>query len=130
MSTEESSRGGPDWITPVALGLHALAWIALGGVFYLVVPRHKAIFEDFGVELPSAAMMLIAVSDFVVKYFYLLVVPLGLFLALDGYVVGSFRSASLKIGWSLFVLIIPLVLLASTLVLLANLDTMLLQQLD
>ncbi len=43
----------------------------VGGIMYYIIPKFKKIFADFGVELPGITVMLITISDNVVKYFYL-----------------------------------------------------------
>ena len=51
MNQEQSENG--DWITPLAVGLHAIAWAGLCWGLYYYMPWYKKIFEDFGVELPG-----------------------------------------------------------------------------
>lgn len=42
-----------------------------GFIMYWIVPKFKAIFNDFGVELPQATEFVIAYSDWFVNYWYL-----------------------------------------------------------
>jgi len=43
------------------------------GVMYFIVPKFKMIFEDFGIALPEVTSFVIAVSDHLSTYFWLLV---------------------------------------------------------
>lgn len=47
----------------------------MGFIMYWIVPKFKAIFLEFGIELPAMTLMLINISDFVVNYFW--AIPLG-----------------------------------------------------
>ena len=51
-----------------------VAGTILGFILYFIIPKFKKIFADFGVELPKITIVLLAASDWVVEYFY--VVPL------------------------------------------------------
>lgn len=52
----------------------------VGFIMYWIIPKFKAIFQDFGVELPSITEVLINMSDLVVNYWYLIpVIPFTLF---------------------------------------------------
>jgi type II secretory pathway component PulF len=73
------------WATPVAATIavaHLLSGLVLVGWFYLLVPRFKHDFNDFGVEIPALAILIIRVGDVVVNYWYVLVpvTPVVLFL--------------------------------------------------
>jgi type IV pilus assembly protein PilC len=59
-------------IYPIVVILVATA--ILGFILYFIIPKFKKIFMDFGVELPKITLILLAVSDWVVEYFY--VIPL------------------------------------------------------
>jgi type IV pilus assembly protein PilC len=48
-----------------------VATLIVGFIMYYIIPKFKKIFEDFGTELPTMTVMLITISDLVVKYFYL-----------------------------------------------------------
>jgi type IV pilus assembly protein PilC len=62
-------------IYPVAVITVATAIV--GFIMYYIIPKFKAIFNDFGVELPGITVMLIGISDAVVGYWFLIpVVPL------------------------------------------------------
>ncbi len=110
MATDDDGSQSSGWIAPLAVILHAGAWLSIGALFYFVVPRYKAALEDFGVELPQAAITLISISDLVVNYFYILVVPFGLLLALDAYVLNTVRSPVSRFVWGLVGLLVPALL--------------------
>jgi type IV pilus assembly protein PilC len=64
-------------IYPVAV--ITVATCIVGFIMYYIVPKFKAIFNDFGVELPGITLMLIGISDTVVSYWFLIpVVPISL----------------------------------------------------
>ncbi len=42
-----------------------------GFIMYYIIPKYKAIFEDFGVELPALTVILIELSNWFVNYWYL-----------------------------------------------------------
>jgi type IV pilus assembly protein PilC len=44
----------------------------VGFIMYWIIPKFKKIFQDFGIELPGITVALIAVSDWVCNYFYLI----------------------------------------------------------
>jgi type IV pilus assembly protein PilC len=61
----------------------AVITVAGGIVFFImywIIPKFKKIFEDFDTELPGITITLIAVSDWIVQYFYLIpAIPIGIF---------------------------------------------------
>ncbi len=53
----------------------------VGFIMYWIIPKFKDIFNDFGVDLPDITIWLIAMSDWVVNYFYLIpAIPIGFWL--------------------------------------------------
>ena len=68
------------WATPLAASftvLHCLAIFANVGWWYFGVPQYKKIFNDFGMELSSMAVLEIQASDAFVNYWYALVPVVG-----------------------------------------------------
>lgn len=58
-----------------------VAGLIVGFIMYWIIPKFKTIFEDFGVELPGITETLIACSDWVVNYWWLIpLIPIALFL--------------------------------------------------
>jgi type IV pilus assembly protein PilC len=58
-----------------------VATCIVGGIMYWIIPKFKVIFEDFGVPLPAPTILLIAISDWVVTYWYLIpTIPIGIIL--------------------------------------------------
>jgi type IV pilus assembly protein PilC len=58
-----------------------VATCIVGFIMYWIIPKFKDIFNDFGVELPQITITLIAMSDWVVNYFYLIpTIPIGFWL--------------------------------------------------
>jgi len=64
-------------IYPVAV--ITVATLIVAFIMYWIIPKFKAIFEGFGVELPAVTKVLINCSDWVVNYWYLIpVIPITL----------------------------------------------------
>ncbi|HET6422069.1 MAG TPA: hypothetical protein VFG20_00205 [Planctomycetaceae bacterium] len=59
--------------------------IGLAGIIYLylIVPKVKGLFIDFGMEVPAMAMLLINLSDLMVNYWYIPLFGLVSFSTLD-----------------------------------------------
>ncbi len=69
-----------------------------------IVPSFEKIFKDFGTNLPAVTRALIAVSHFVVNFWYLLPgIPIGIWLLVK--LVRKFQAG--RYGWDLFILKIP-----------------------
>ena len=87
MSMDDLADIGPadKVVQPPLIGLrviaHAIAWGPCLGFFLLVVPKMEAIFKDFGTPLPRGTAFVIALAHRVVRYQYLIVVGLILFIA-------------------------------------------------
>jgi type II secretory pathway component PulF len=54
-------------------GMVTLMLIIVGFLMYYIVPKYKAIMNDFGVELPPVTVSLIQISDLFVGYWFLLI---------------------------------------------------------
>ena len=58
-----------------------VAGAIVGGIMYWIIPKFEAIFKDFGVPLPAPTIALIAISNWVVNYWYLIpAIPFGIWL--------------------------------------------------
>lgn len=57
-------------IYPIAVVVIACSILTL--IMWLIVPTFKEMFEEFGLPLPAATLLLIAMSDYIVKYWFLL----------------------------------------------------------
>jgi type IV pilus assembly protein PilC len=58
-----------------------VATVIVGGIMYWIIPKFKDIFTDFGVDLPAPTIALIAISNWVVDFWYLIpAIPIGMFL--------------------------------------------------
>lgn len=68
-------------IYPIAVIVVATAIVT--GIMIFIIPKFKKIFDDFGSDLPWMTEILIAASDFIAKYWYLLfAVPVAFWLFL------------------------------------------------
>ncbi|MFO1092497.1 MAG: type II secretion system F family protein [Planctomycetaceae bacterium] len=58
-----------------------VACTIVGGIMYWIIPKFEEIFKDFGVPLPAPTKILIAISHWVVNYWYLIpAIPFGIWL--------------------------------------------------
>jgi type IV pilus assembly protein PilC len=88
----------PAVVITVAVGI--LVFIMLK-----IVPVFTKMFTEFDLELPQATQLLIAMSEWVVKAWFLIpLIPVGIFLTIK--LVRKFRHG--RIGWDMFVLKIPI----------------------
>jgi len=105
---ENDSIKKGEWVGTLAVGLHLVTWCALCFGLYYCVPWYKKVFMDFGVELSADTLLLIQVSDLVVKYFYLLLAALAVFAVVDANIVNSFESQTSRWLWLGLMLAVPL----------------------
>ncbi len=71
-----------------------------------IVPVFRQMFEEFELKLPAMTELLITISNYIVKYWYLgLIVPVGIWLFIK--LVCKFRAG--RMGWDMFVLKWPIV---------------------
>ena len=47
----------------------------VGFIMMFIIPKFKKIFQDFGTDLPALTEMLISVSDWMLSYWYLVILP-------------------------------------------------------
>lgn len=88
----------PAVVISVAVGI--LVFIMLK-----IVPVFTKMFTEFGLTLPAATQLLIAMSEWVIKCWFLLpLIPVGVFLAIK--LVRKFRHG--RIGWDMFILKLPI----------------------
>lgn len=82
-----------------------VATAIVGFIMYYIIPKFKQIFLGFGTELPGVTVLLISMSDIVVRYFYLFpAIPIGLWLILK--IIRKNKTGVFVIDW--LVLKIPL----------------------
>ncbi|HEY4758942.1 MAG TPA: type II secretion system F family protein, partial [Thermoguttaceae bacterium] len=73
-------------------------------IMWKIVPSFEKIFKDFGSGLPPITRMLIAVSHFIIDFWYLLPgIPISIWLIIK--LIRKFKAG--RKGWDLFVLKIP-----------------------
>lgn len=66
-------------IYPIAVVF--IAGLILTLIMWLIVPTFKEMFDEFGLTLPAPTILLIAMSDYIVKYWFLmLLIPFGFWL--------------------------------------------------
>ena len=70
----------------------------VGFIMYWIIPKFKKIFQDFGTELPGMTVMLITMSDYVVKYFYLApAIPLAIWLSIK--IIKKNKTGKYVVDW-------------------------------
>ena len=90
-------------VYPVTVILFAAGILTF--IMYSIVPAFIKIFDDFDATLPMTTQMLIAVSEWIVTYFYLIPgIPLGIWLFVK--LVRKFPAG--RMGWDLFTLRVPI----------------------
>jgi type II secretory pathway component PulF len=92
--------------------IHEMLWIGLGLLLYLVVPRFEAIFADFGVDLPALTVLLVKISRFVVRYWWVVLAMLVLLAPVDRAILEHLRRSpggrrAVRL-WSGLVIALPL----------------------
>jgi type II secretory pathway component PulF len=80
-----TARPSRTLVADVVLGVvvPAVLWACFFAGLILVVPGYKKNFTDFNLRLPDATLAVIAVADWAVNYWYVLVLSLPVFLAAD-----------------------------------------------
>jgi len=82
-----------------------VATAIVGFIMYYIIPKFKQIFLGFGTELPDITVLLITMSDIVVRYFYLFpAIPIGIWLILK--IIRKNKTGEFVLDW--LVLKIPL----------------------
>ena len=90
-------------IYPVVVVMVAVSILTF--IMLKIVPVFAEMFEEFDLDLPAATMLLIAISNGVVRFWYLIpIVPLGVFLLIK--LIRKFKHG--RMGWDLFTLKLPI----------------------
>lgn len=75
-----------------------VATAIVGFIMYYIIPKFKAIFLGFGTELPGITVMLINMSDIVVRYFYLFpAIPIAVWLILK--IIRKNKTGEFVLDW-------------------------------
>lgn len=75
-----------------------VATAIVGFIMYYIIPKFKAIFLGFGTELPGITVMLINMSDIVVRYFYLFpAIPIAIWLILK--IIRKNKTGEFVLDW-------------------------------
>ncbi len=91
-------------IYPIVVAIVALAVVIL--MLIKVIPSYTDMFADLGTELPKITKMVVAASDFIMNYWFILVpVIAGIWVGLKAY----FKTDSGQLMWSTFQLKVPAV---------------------
>ncbi len=89
-------------IYPIAVVI--IAGLILVLIMTFIVPTFKTMFEEFGLSLPPPTLLLIAMSDYIVKYwFLLLLIPFCYWLLAK--LVRKFRHG--RMGFDMYILKVP-----------------------
>ena len=89
-------------IYPVVVA--SVAILILTGIMLFIVPTFEEMFEEFELKLPAPTLLLIAMSNYLASYWWLLIVmPIMLMLFIK--LVRKFRHG--RIGYDMFILKVP-----------------------
>lgn len=89
-------------IYPIAVVIIAALIMVL--IMAIIVPTFKKMFEEFGLTLPAPTLLLIAMSDYIVNYWFLLLIIPFCFWLLSK-LIRKFRAG--RMGFDMFVLKLP-----------------------
>ena len=90
-------------IYPVAVVLVATGILA--GIMYFIVPTFKKMFEEFELTLPAPTLLLMAMSDYVVNYWWLMLL-LPVVIWLIGKLIRKFKHG--RMGYDMFIIKVPI----------------------
>ena len=89
------------------ISVMVVAVVVVWVIMVWVIPSFKQVFSSFGADLPAPTLMVIAISDFVVAWWWLV------FLALTAAIVGTLflyrRSAAFRVGFDRALLKVPII---------------------
>lgn len=89
-------------IYPIAVVI--IAGLILALIMTFIVPTFKEMFEEFGLELPAPTLLLIAMSDYIVKYWFLmLLIPFCYWLLSK--LIRKFKHG--RMGFDMYILKLP-----------------------
>jgi len=89
-------------IYPVVVILVAV--LILTGIMLYIVPVFAQMFEEFELDLPAPTMLLVAISDFVVQYWFMLpAIPVVMWLFVK--LVRKFKHG--RMGWDMYIIKLP-----------------------
>jgi type II secretory pathway component PulF len=97
----------------IAAGIHLLLWGVLFWYLCAYVPRQAATFQDFGVPVSAASLVVISLSDFIAAYWYV-AAPLVLIIVVgvDYLIVSLFRSPVVRATLIALLVVPPIGLVA------------------
>jgi len=75
-----------------------VAVLIVSFIMIFIIPKFKAIFEGFGVELPGVTVLLISMSDWMMSYWYMIFIgPIALWLFLK--IVRKNKTGAFVVDW-------------------------------
>ena len=90
-------------IYPIAVVIVAIGILA--GIMFFIVPTFKKMFVEFELKLPPPTLLLMAMSDYVVKYFWLMfLLPICCWLV--GKIARKFKHG--RMGYDQFIIKVPI----------------------
>jgi type IV pilus assembly protein PilC len=90
-------------IYPIAVVIVAV--LILAGIMFFIVPTFKKMFDEFELKLPAPTLLLMAMSDYVVNYFWLMfLLPVCCWLV--GKIIRKFKHG--RMGFDQFIIKVPI----------------------
>ena len=87
------------------IAIIAVSIIVVVIIMLFVIPAFKSVFSSFGADLPAPTLFVIAVSDFVVKFWWVLAIVIGG--GAWGFLEMFKRSTAMQIGFDRWILKLP-----------------------
>jgi len=89
-------------IYPIAVVIVAV--LILAGIMFFIVPTFKKMFDEFELKLPAPTLLLMAMSDYVVIYWWLMFL-LPVVIWLIGKLIRKFKHG--RMGYDMFIIKVP-----------------------
>lgn len=83
-------------------GVGSVAVSVVGFIMIFIIPKFKKIFQDFGTELPNITVELILMSDWMLGYWYLIILPALTVVGFGAFHLMYWRIQSLSNGRTAF----------------------------
>lgn len=87
------------------ISILVMAFVITAVIMIFVIPAFKEVFKSFGADLPAPTVIVIAMSDFFVEYWYIIFGSIGG--GIYGFIQAYRRSETMQIAFDRYVLRVP-----------------------